>query len=292
MNEAEVNPVLSSHEIRELQLLIEQRTGILFDQSREFFLVTRVVEHMASKQLSYGMELIRLLRSSNVEYDSLLERLLTQETRFLRYPELFSAFQRQVLPELAARKFWQKDAALRIWSAGCSTGEEPYSIALALSDFFGSKGAPAVSIMATDVSREALARGERGVYPKRVLENLSAPQVAAYFNRFGEDYEVKPMLRAMVKFAPLNLAQPVYLGRFDCIFCMNVLIYFSEELRCQLIRRFYDCLEPGGYLFLGHAESAAGAAVQFQQKFIHGASLLQKPLHFPLMAARSAGETR
>jgi chemotaxis protein methyltransferase CheR len=292
MNEAEVKPVLSSHEIRELRLLIEQRTGILFDDSRELFLTTRVMEHMASRRLNYGMELLRLLRASNVEYDNLLERLLTQETKFLRYPELFSAFQRHVLPELASRKFWQKDAQLRIWSAGCSTGEEPYTIALALSDFFGNKAAPPVSIMATDVSREALARGERGVYPRRALEHLTAPQIAAYFNRFGEDYEVKPMLRAMVKFAPMNLAQPVYLGRFDCIFCMNVLIYFSELLRCQVIRRFYDSLEPGGYLFLGHAESASGAAVSFQQKFIHGASLLQKPLHFPLMAARSAGEGR
>jgi len=291
MKEAEVNPVLTGHEVRELQLLIEQRSGILFDESRERFLTTRVVEHMASKRLNYGMELLRLVSVSNVEYDNLLERLLTQETRFLRYPELFSAFQRHVLPERMARKFWEKDAVLRVWSAGCATGEEPYSIAVMLSEFFGNKAAPA-HIMATDVSREALERAQRGIYPRRVLENLSAPQIAAYFNRAGEEYEVKPLLRAMVKFAPMNLAQPVYLGRFDCIFCMNVLIYFRDELRCQLIRRFYEYLEPGGYLFLGHAESASGAAVNFRQKFINGASLLQKPLLAPLAAERSAGETR
>ena len=93
MNEADVNPVLTSHEVRELQLLIEQRSGIMFDESRERFLTTRVVEHMQRKRLNYGMELLRLVRVSNVEYDNMLERLLTQETSFLRYPALFSAFE-------------------------------------------------------------------------------------------------------------------------------------------------------------------------------------------------------
>ena len=110
MSEAEVNPVLTGHEVRELQLLIEQRSGIVFDESRERFLTTRVVEHMQRKRLNYGMELLRLVRGSNVEYDSMLERLLTQETRFLRYPALFSAFEQQVVPELLSRKFWDKDA--------------------------------------------------------------------------------------------------------------------------------------------------------------------------------------
>jgi chemotaxis protein methyltransferase CheR len=289
MKEAEINPVLTGHEVRELQLLIEQRSGILFDESRERFLTARVVEHMQRKQLSYGMELLRLVKLSNVEYDSMLERLLTQETRFLRYPELFAAFQHHVLPERMARKFWEKDAGLRIWSAGCSTGEEPYSIALTVSETLGEKAAAPVSILATDISREALERAQRGVYPRRVLENLTLPQISAYFQRKGADYEVKPELRAMVEFAPMNLAQPVYPGRFDCIFCMNVLIYFSDDLRCKLIRRFFDYLVPGGYLFLGHAESTAGAAVAFDSKIIHGTRLLQKPPLATVGVQRAAG---
>src|ERR1039458_7081502 len=118
MNEADINPVLTGHEVRELQLLIEQRSGIMFDESRERFLTTRVVEHMRRKRLSYRLELLVLLRASNVEYDTMLERLLTQETSFLRYPGLFTAFGQQVVPELLERKFWDKDAALRIWIAG------------------------------------------------------------------------------------------------------------------------------------------------------------------------------
>jgi len=278
MNEAEVNPVLTGHEVRELQLLIEQRSGIMFDESRERFLTTRVVEHMQRKRMNYGMELLRLVRASNVEYDNMLERLLTQETSFLRYPALFSAFEKQVVPELLERKFWDKDGGLRIWSAGCASGEEPYSIALSICDAAGLGTIPPVSIMATDVSREALERAARGVYSRRALENLSPSQIGAYFMPAGEHYQARPVLRGMVKFAPMNLAQPVYLGKFDCIFCMNVLIYFGEELRSKLIQRFYEYLEPGGYLFLGHAESVANVPVKFQQKFINGARLLQKPL--------------
>jgi chemotaxis protein methyltransferase CheR len=281
MSEAGVNPVLTDHEVRELQLLIEERSGIVFDQSRERFLTTRVVEHMHRKRLTYGLELLRMVRLSNVEYDTMLERLLTQETRFLRYPGLFLAFEQHVLTELQERKFWDRDHGLRVWSAGCASGEEPYSIAMCICEAAAAAQRTGLdaSIMATDISREALERADRGIYTRRVLENLSAPQINNYFTQTGEEkYKVKPVLREMVKFAPMNLAQPVYLGRFDCIFCMNVLIYFGEELRTKLIQRFYEYLEPGGYLFLGHAESVANVPVKFNQTIMHGARLLQKPL--------------
>ena len=280
MMEAGTNPVLTNHEVRELQLLIEQRSGIVFDESRERFLTSRVMEHMQRKRLTYGVELLRMVRHSNLEYDTMLERLLTQETRFLRYPGLFSAFEKHVLPELQGRKFWDKTHNLRIWSAGCASGEEPYSIALCICDAFGHRTGLDARIMATDISREALERADRGVYSKRVLEHLSPAQIANYFIQDGEHYKVRPVLREMVQFAPMNLAQPVYLGRFDCIFCMNVLIYFGEALRSKLIQRFFEYLEPGGYLFLGHAESVANVPVKFTQTIMNGARLLQKPMNY------------
>jgi chemotaxis protein methyltransferase CheR len=287
MNETGVNPVLTDHEVRELQLLIEQRSGIVFDESRERFLTSRVVEHMQRKRLTYGMELLRMVRGSNLEYDTMLERLLTQETRFLRYPGLFSAFEQHVLPEILERN---SDRELRIWSAGCASGEEPYSIALSVCEAAGLRGGLEASIMATDISREALERAGRAVYSSRVLENLSGPQIANYFTQQGDTYQVKPVLREMVKFAPMNLAQPLYLGRFDCIFCMNVLIYFGAELRSKLIQRFFEYLEPGGYLFLGHAESVANVPVKFHQTFMNGARLLQKPLTHSTSLVRTAGD--
>ena len=285
MSDGSMNPALTRHEVQELQLLVEQRSGIVFDESRERFLTSRVVEHMQHRRLSFGMELLRLVRSSNVEYDNMLERLLTQETRFMRYPGLFSAFERHVLPEMRERKFWDKERTMRIWSAGCASGEEPYSIALSVREAAGAGTELDASIMATDISRDALDRADRGIYAERVLENLTPRQIASYFTRCGDGYHVKPALREMVKFAPMNLAEPVYLGRFDCIFCMNVLIYFGVELRHKLIRRFYDALEPGGYLFLGHAESAANASVKFKQTIMTGARLLQKPLDSLTLAA-------
>jgi chemotaxis protein methyltransferase CheR len=145
-----------------------------------------------------------------------------------------------------------------------------------------------ISILATDISKQALQHAERGVYRKSVLENLSPRQVDNYFVKVGEQFMVKPKIRNMVSFAPVNLAQATYMGRFDCIFCMNVMIYFSDERRAQLIQRFYEYLEPGGYLFLGHAESAAGLPVKFNQIVHGGARLLQKPLGFS--TARAAGD--
>jgi chemotaxis protein methyltransferase CheR len=278
MDVAGNNPLLTGHEVRELQLLIEQRSGVVFDESRERFLTSRVIEHMQSKQLNFGAELLRLIRNSNVEYDNLLERLLTQETRFLRYPGLFAAFEQHVLPEMLRREAWAKGRPLRVWSAGCASGEEPYSVALSVMQAAALREGLSAEILATDISRNALERAERGIYRKRVLEHLTPGQISCFFSPVEDGYQVKPIVREMVKFVPLNLAQPMYPGHFDCIFCMNVLIYFSTELRVQLIQRFYDYLEPGGYLFLGHAESVANVPVKFEQKVMHGARLLQKPL--------------
>ena len=184
MNETGINPVLTEHEVRELQLLIEQRSGIVFDESRERFLTSRVVEHMQRKRLTYGMELLRLVRNSNVEYDTMLERLLTQETRFLRYPGLFSAFEQHVLPEMQERKFWDKRpgcaSGARAVPAAKSRTRSRLSICEAAACVRGGLDA---SIMATDISREALERADRGVYSRRVLENLSGPQIANYFTQ-------------------------------------------------------------------------------------------------------------
>ena len=125
---------VSEHELSEIRMLIEERTGICFDESRERFFCTRVREHLRAKGMERGSELLRAMRKSNVEYEGLLERLLTQETSFFRYPGVYEAFAKRVLPELHTRKFWKNPRALRIWSAGCSTGEEPYSIGITIAD--------------------------------------------------------------------------------------------------------------------------------------------------------------
>ena len=279
---------ISTHELSEIRALIEQRSGIHFDDSRERFLITRVREHMTEKRVAHGTDLLRMIRSSNVEYDALLERLLTQETSFFRYPAVYSALEKKVLPEMHIKKFWENPRSLRIWSAGCASGEEPYSIAITVSETLEFAEAWNINILATDVSKQALEHAERGVYPRRELATLDLHQIETYFGRVGDQYMVKPRLRNMVTFAPLNLANGVYMGRFDVIFCMNVLIYFTEERRSQVIQRFYDYLEPGGYLFLGHAESVAKLPVNFETH-VHGDSIIyQKPANAFPRPARSA----
>lgn len=283
---------LSDHELSEIRMLIEERTGICFDESRERFFSTRVREHLRAKGFQRGTDLLRNMRKSNVEYEALLERLLTQETSFFRYPGVYEAFEKRVLPELHVKKFWKNPRSLRIWSAGCSTGEEPYSIAITIADSLSFADSWNVEILATDVGRQALKHAERGVYAGRSIASVSEKQLASHFSGVDGGQQIKPRLRKMVSFAQMNLASPVYLGRMDAIFCMNVLIYFSEEHRRAVVQRFYETLEPGGYLFLGHSESISKMPVKFQAIVLNDCILYRKPTAEDLLKPELVTEGR
>src|SRR6266436_385312 len=283
---------LTDHELSEIRMLIEERTGIHFDESRERFLSTRVREHMHERGYTRATELLRAVRKTNVEYDSLLERMLTQETSFFRYPAVYEAFEKRVLPEIHVSKFWKNPRTLRVWSAGCSTGEEPYSIAITVADSLSFADAWNVEILATDVGKIALKTAERATYQGRSIACVSEKQLAAHFVEAGGGYQVRPRLRKMVSFAQMNLAAAVYVGRMDMIFCMNVLIYFSEERRRALVQRFYDTLEPGGYLFLGHSESISKMPVKFQAIVLNDCILYRKPTAEELQKPELVAEGR
>jgi len=283
---------LSEHELSEIRMLIEERTGICFDESRERFFSTRVREHLRSKGMEHGTDLLRAMRKSNLEYEALLERLLTQETSFFRYPGVYETFEKRVLPELHTKKFWKNPRMLRIWSAGCSTGEEPYSIAITIADSLSFAESWNVEILATDVGRHALKHAERATYQGRSIASVSEKQLAAHFVEASGGYQVRPRLRKMVSFAQMNLAAAVYVGRMDMIFCMNVLIYFSEERRRALVQRFYDTLEPGGYLFLGHSESISKMPVKFQAIVLNDCILYRKPTAEELQKPELVAEGR
>ncbi|HYL85628.1 MAG TPA: protein-glutamate O-methyltransferase CheR [Candidatus Angelobacter sp.] len=283
---------LSEHELSEIRMLIEERTGICFDESRERFFSTRVREHLRVKGMHRGTDLLRAMRKSNVEYEGLLERLLTQETTFFRYPGVYETFEKHVLPELHTKKFWKNPRTLRIWSAGCSTGEEPYSIAITIADSLSFADAWNVEILATDIGREALKHAERGIYSGRSIAGVNEKQLGAHFSPVPKGQQVKPRLRKMVSFAQINLASAVYVGRMDVIFCMNVLIYFSEERRRTMVQRFYDTLEPGGYLFLGHSESISKMPVKFQAIVLNECILYRKPTADELLKPELVAEGR
>jgi chemotaxis protein methyltransferase CheR len=269
---------LTDPELDEIRTLIEQRSAILFDSSRERFFSTRIREHLEEKNLSSGTELLRLVRGSSIEYEALLERLLTQETSFFRYPAVYEAVEKRILPEIQERKFWESPRALRIWSAGCSTGEEPYSIAITLCDALKFAEAWEIEVLATDVSRRALRHAERGAYSRRSLGEVSLHQVETYFSATKHGYQVKPRIRRMISFAQMNLVESVYVGKLDCIFCMNVLMYFSEERRLSILRRFYDALEPGGYFLLGHSETLSNVPMKFESIVMGDCLIYRKPI--------------
>ena len=270
-------PELTDHELSEIRLLIEERTGIHFDKSRLRFVSTRVLEQMQQKGFARASDLLRAARRSNLEYEGLLERLLTQETSFFRYPAVYDALRKRVLPELHVKKFWNSPRTLRVWSAGCSTGEEPYSIAITIAETLNSAEAWNVEIIATDVGRQALKLAESAVYSGQRIAGVTSDQLAAHFTKTAAGYQVKPRIRKMVTFAQMNLASAVYMGRMDMIFCMNVMIYFTEERRRALIQRFYDTLEPGGYLLIGHSESLSKIPVKFQAIVLNECILYRKP---------------
>ncbi len=267
---------LSDTELGEIRGLIEQRSAILFDASRERFFSTRVREHLEERGLASGTALLRQIRGSSIEYEALLERLLTQETSFVRYPAVFDALDKKILPEVQERKFWENPRSLRIWSAGCSTGEEPYSIAITVCESLKFAEAWEIEILATDISRRALRHAERGLYSKRSIQNLSLPQAETYFSDTKHGFQVKPRIRRMISFAQMNLSESVYVGKLDCIFCMNVLMYFSDERRLAILRRFYDALEPGGYFFLGHSETLTNVPVKFEPVVVGGCRIYRK----------------
>jgi len=187
----------------------------------------------------------------------LIDALATNFTNFLREPAHFEFLLKEVLPAST------RTDRLAIWSAACSTGEEPYSIAFSMLDALGGAGRPQLRIVATDISSKALAEARRGVYPAAKLEGLPPAWLRAFFLRGDGNwkgwYRVKPEVARLIEFRRLNLIeQTAHTELFRVIFCRNVMIYFDKPTQQRVIERLAAHLEPGGYLFIGHSESLTG----------------------------------
>jgi chemotaxis methyl-accepting protein methylase len=265
------------HELSELRLVLERQGGVLLDCPQDV-LGTKVRDYLVQRRLNSVADLLGRLQASDTEAETLLGHLLDGDTSFFRHPNAFLVFQKQVLPELHARKADQSPQSLRIWSAGCSTGEEAYSIGLSICEAMsGNAGNWSVHILASDIRQKALTFAERGLYPQTALADLPRAQLQAYFAKVGQHCLAKPRLRNLITFTQMNLARPAYLGRFDCIFCMDVLPHFSSAQRVALTQRLHLYLEPGGYLFLGDGEKLHTADVNFQSETHKNFTLYRKP---------------
>ena len=193
----------------------------------------------------------------------LIDKISTNHTYFMREPEHFEFYRNALLP------YWEssiKDRDLRVWSAGCSSGEEPYTLAMLNADYFsGQANRWDTGLLATDISTQALAKAISGAYPATSVEKLPPDWVRKYFRPHGPEYVVCDNIKNNVTIRRFNLMEDrfPFKRRFHAIFCRNVMIYFDEATRSKLIQRFYENLEPGGYLFIGHTETIARGSSGF-----------------------------
>ncbi len=256
--------------------LLQARSGVAIPPRDAEVFAARLREYMERRRLRSEADLLQLVRNSGGDYEDLLEALLAAPCQFFRSGSVFDAFQRRVLPEMHMKKFWDKPRSLRLWCAGCGQGEEAYSLALLVAEALELSNVWNVHLLATDVRARAIEHAQRGVYPVTAIEHLRPECVERYFARVGNGHVmVKPRLRSLVSFARMNLAELDYPGRFDCIFCVDVLPYLLPECAAGFLRRCFEYLEPGGYLFLG--PEPFDSPVRFAAIKGAGTVLWQKP---------------
>jgi chemotaxis protein methyltransferase CheR len=210
------------------------------------------------------------------ELQLLVELVLNHETSFFRNRPHMRMLDELLLSELHAAK--PHGTPIRIWSAGCATGEEPYSIAMVAREWMRRVPGRAIEIIGTDLSADALRKAREGVYRGRTLQNLPSEMLAQYFEPQAESYVVNESLRALIQFYQLNLLEPfpAWTQRMDAIFCQNVTIYFSPTVRRALIEQFHSCLPLNGLLFLGFSETLWNVFDGFQSRELNGSFVYYK----------------
>ena len=205
---------------------------------------------------------------TGAEVTTILNKLTTNHTFFMREPEHYTFMKETVLPYMT--KVNEKDHVLRIWSAACSSGEECYTAAMLIDQYFGAEKAKwDTRILATDISQNVIAKAKKGIYTEDGMKGLSNEWKSRYFNYLGDGkYEICQGIKDEVIFKTFNLMDPMpekyKIKPFDLIFCRNVMIYFDNPTKQALINRFYDVVKPGGYFFIGHAESVNRNETQFE----------------------------
>lgn len=258
---------ITSNEYRELAEYIKQNYGINLGLHKQALVTGRLHHELEKYKLKTFSEYYKLILSdkSGEIVRALISRITTNHTYFMREADHFDFFREAVMPYLRATI---KDRDLRIWSAGCSSGEEPYTLAMIMKDFFkAEKGAWDTKILATDISDKVLDKARAGIYSNAAMDNISPYWKNNYFREYDKGQKVIiDEIKREVVFRKFNLMDKVFpfKKKFNVIFCRNVMIYFDEYTKNQLVNKFYDWLEVGGYLFIGHSESLNRNASQFK----------------------------
>jgi chemotaxis protein methyltransferase CheR len=252
---------ITDEEFRLISRLVYDKFGITLTDQKKSLVVGRLQKELKSRRLSSFKEYYESVihDSDGAELNTLINSISTNHTYFNREFAHFNFFTTQALPELVQHANNKDSRTIRVWSAGCSTGEEPYTLAIILNEFTRQERKPhEFAILATDISEKALEHARKGVYQSENVERLPINLRDKYFKKSDQaTSEVKAEIKKQVLFRRLNLMRPVFpfKNKFNVIFCRNVMIYFDIPTREGLLRRFHQNLETGGYLFLGHSES-------------------------------------
>lgn len=254
---------LTDREFHDLVTYIKENFGINLSKKR-LLIEARMYSVLLEKGVSNFSEYFERIQQNNSnELEVMLNKLTTNHTYFMREPRHFDFLKTRILP-------WQvkknSSKVMRIWSAGCSTGEEAYTAVMVMKEFFGLDHSWDTRILATDISTHVLQSAKVGIYAEESLKDIPPTWEKRYFKRIGDQtYELNEEIKKEVLFRRLNLMDPFPFHQpFDLIFCRNVMIYFDQQTKNELIKKYYNILKPGGYLFIGHSETVQRDVVDYK----------------------------
>ena len=271
---------ISAPEYDQFKQKLEQYSGITLGDNKEYLITSRLRRLLESEKLADFSELIKAMDRNLKLKELVVDAMTTNETLWFRDDHPFKIFREKLLPELAKTR-----RPLRIWSAACSTGQEPYSLSIAVEEFKRTNPGALigdVKIIATDISPTALAIAKEGVYPQLALKRgMGDVHLKQYFKQQAEDeWKINDEIKRRIEFRSLNL-QSSYsmLGKFDIVFCRNVLIYFSADFKLDILKRIHGTLNADGQLFVGASEAVNNLADYYKmQQFSPGISYQAKPV--------------
>jgi len=270
--------VLSDDEFKLFSSLVYNESGLIIKEAKKEFLQARLQKRLQANNLTSYYRYYKFVTDKTQGHRELLDlvdSLTINETSFFRNRPQFDLFANIIIPSLLKKK-GTEDKKLRMWSAGCSRGQEPYSIAMSVLMQAESLSTWDIKILASDISLRMLENAQKGIYSEHDMETITSEMRLRYFDKVDGNFQVKQQVRNLVVFDYHNLKHENGLKGLDVIFCRNVMIYFDHDEQVRLIDKFYRCLAEEGYLFLGHAESLQGLSDKFRFIFHNKGTVYQK----------------
>lgn len=258
-----MSDILTDANFNKFRTFIYDESGITFSDSNRPILESRLRERLRHVKMDDLGAYFDKLQKDPQELKEFLDSITTNLTRFFRNQAHFDAMEKHVIPNLVAyKKAKGLEKRIRVWSAGCSTGEEPYTIAMVLKETLPPDFT--FDVMASDLSLKCLMTASQGFYPEARSVGIPEGYLTKYFNKMGDGFQVKEDLKARIKFDYHNLKNEPANKAFDIVFCRNVLIYFDEAAQKAVIDRFWNAMNPHSFLYIGHSESLFGMNTQFK----------------------------